>query len=160
MHSRALKGQHDSIKALIKQSRAATDNQLELQSHWGKYLCVLVAGFLENAIGEVYSEFVKQRASVEVARHTSDKLLKISNPKSFKFVAIAKSFKDDWGEDLEKHLSEEGRKDAIDTIMANRHLIAHGRSSGITVARVDDCFKKSIQVINYIEKQCGIRQAY
>ena len=46
-----------------------------------------------------------------------------------------------------------GRKDAIDTIMANRHLIVHGKNSGITVARVSDYLDKAEEVLEFLEKQ-------
>jgi hypothetical protein len=51
-------------------------------------------------------------------------------------------------------MSQNGRKDAIDSIMNNRHLIAHGKDSGITVARVNDYLRKCIEVIEFIEAQC------
>ena len=53
-------------------------------------------------------------------------------------------------------MDEEGRKDAIDSIMANRHLIAHGKNSGISLVRVKDYLEKSIEVIEFIENQCGM----
>ena len=62
----------------------------------------------------------------------------------------------EWGEELEEFLGENGRKDAIDAIMANRHLIAHGQDAGITVVRVKEYLDKCIQVLEFIEMQCGL----
>lgn len=129
---------------------------MELQAHWGRYLCVLVAGFLENAIAEVYSEYVYRTGSKPLASFISNRLFKIQNPNSQRFVDTASSFRDEWGKDLEGFLSEEGRKEAIDGIMNHRHQIAHGQNAGITVARVSDYLQKSIEVIEYIETQCGV----
>jgi hypothetical protein len=47
------------------------------------------------------------------------------------------------------------RKGAIDSIMSNRHLIAHGRASTISVARVRELLSISLEVIEYLEVQCG-----
>jgi hypothetical protein len=47
------------------------------------------------------------------------------------------------------------RKEAIDTIMTNRHQIAHGRYSGITLARVDQYLSRTVEVAEFIEGQCG-----
>jgi len=47
-------------------------------------------------------------------------------------------------------------RDAIDAIMANRHLIAHGKDSGISLVRVEQYLKKSIEVVEFIETQCGL----
>ncbi len=49
-------------------------------------------------------------------------VLKIQNPKSTKFVDVARSFNKTWGDELEAFMEQEGRKEAIDAIIANRHL--------------------------------------
>lgn len=156
MKNRELQRQLHRIKWLIDQTATASKEQLELQAHWSQYLCILVAGFIENAIGEIYSEYAKQAASPPIAAFVSNVVLRIQNPKAQKFVDTAKGFKSEWGDDLEAYLSNDGRKEAIDGIMSNRHLIAHGQASGITVARVKTYLDRCVEVIGYIEMQCGI----
>src|SRR5689334_12013601 len=126
MRNRELSRQLQKLEWLIKETPAATAGQLELQAHWGRYLCVLVAGFLENALAEVYSEYVYRTGSKPLANFISKRLLSIQNPKSQRFIETAASFKDEWGKNLEAFLSEGGRKEAIDGIMNHRHQIAHG----------------------------------
>lgn len=126
-----------------------------MQAHWGRYLCVLVAGFLENALIELYSDFAKRTASESVARFAMTSLSRIRNPKAQMFVDTARRFKQSWGDELDVFLGREGRKDAIDSVMANRHPIAHGQDSAITVVRVQEYLDKCIQVVEFIEKQCG-----
>jgi hypothetical protein len=53
---------------------------------------------------------------------------------------------------------DQGRKEAIDSIMANRHAIAHGRDSGITVVRVVSYLDKCVEIIEFIEAQCKGRK--
>ncbi len=55
---------------------------------------------------------------------------------------------------METFLADNGRKDAIDSIMSNRHLIAHGGNSGITLTRVNQYLDKCVEVIDFIETQC------
>ncbi|MGA9453625.1 MAG: HEPN domain-containing protein [Verrucomicrobiia bacterium] len=55
--------------------------------------------------------------------------------------------------DLELFLESNGRKDAIDSVMNNRHQIAHGKNSGITIARVRGYLDKAEEVLNFIERQ-------
>jgi hypothetical protein len=43
------------------------------------------------------------------------------------------------------------------TIMKNRHLIAHGKSPQITISQVKDYLTKSVEVLDFIEKQCGLK---
>ena len=83
-------------------------------------------------------------------------MLGIQNPKAQRFVETAKAFNPQWGEDLESFLNDSGRKDAIDAVISNRHQIAHGRYSGITLVRVKDYLENCVQVIEFIERQCGL----
>jgi hypothetical protein len=155
MVNRELNRQLQRLRRLFGETAAVSSGNLELQAHWAQHLCVLVAGFLENAIEEIFGDFVKAAASEPVARFAMSALSRVQNPKANRFVEVAKSFKDSWGENLEVFLDQSGRRDAIDSIMANRHQIAHGGYSGITVARVRDYLDKSIEVIDFIENQCS-----
>jgi len=151
-----LRRQVTQINDLIARVPAATGGDLELQAHWARYLCVLAAGFLENALFETYSAFVYAGASPAVASFAASRLENISNPKASRFVEIARSFKPIWGDELDRFLADDARKEAIDSIMANRHLIAHGKQSGITIARLRSFFDRAITVVEFIERQCGV----
>jgi|SRR5712691_6153845 hypothetical protein len=157
MENAQLTRQLQKLRSLFQRTAQASSQDLELQAHWGRYLCVLVAGFLENALTEIYTDFVKNAASEPVASFASSILARIQNPNAQRFLETARSLKPSWADDLEQFLGEKGRKDAIDSIMANRHLIAHGRDSSITVARVNDYLEKCVEVIDFIETQCKRR---
>lgn len=123
-----------------------------MQAHWAKYLCVLVAGFLENALREIFKDFVTRTSPAPVARFATRVLEKIQNPKSNRFVETAASFKDSWGVEMQTFIEQNNRKDAIDSVMVNRHLIAHGRTSGVTVSQVKTWLDKATEVVEHMEK--------
>lgn len=156
MKGRELNRQLQRIDALLRRVLEASGSNVELSSHWAKYLCVLAAGFLENAIQDVYSRFVRLSASEPVQAYAISRLDEIKNPKTRRFIEVASSFRRSWGEELGQFVAEDGRREAIDSIMQNRHQIAHGGDSGITVARVRDYLDKSVQVVEFIENQCGL----
>jgi hypothetical protein len=156
MKSLSLTRQLTRLNWLIDNTRHASNDQLELQAHWGRYLCVLVAGFLENAIGEIFSDYARHAANEWVANYVASVVLKIQNPNAERFITVARAFNPKWGEDLKTFLDDNGRKDAIDAIMANRHLIAHGGDSGITVVRVKEYLQKSVEAVEFMERQCGL----
>ena len=83
-----------------------------------------------------------------------------TNPNAQKFVEVASSFSPTWGPALEKHLEDNGLKDALDAIMNNRHQIAHGNDTGITVARVADYLDRWYELSNTVEGQCGLGDPY
>ena len=153
MRNRTLASQLDSLRSLLAVTDKATDGNIELVGHWGRYLCVLTAGFLENALREVYGEFVRNTASPQVARFATSRLERISNPKAARFVETARSFDPVWADDLEAFLDEDGgrRRNAIDSIINNRNQIAHGGSAQVSVGRVREYLPGCIQVVDFIE---------
>jgi len=132
---------------------AETTIDMYMQGHMGKYACVLAAGFLENALAEVFCVFVSNRAQPVVSAFSCATLRKIQNPKANRFLEITRRFNKGWENDLKTFMDEDSgrRKLAIDSIMANRHLIAHGKSSGITLRQVKGYLDASIEVIEFVE---------
>ena len=155
MRNRNLVSQLDSLKSLLEVTDSVTGNNVELVGHWGSYLCILTAGFLENALREVYGEFVRNSSSPQVARFAASRLNRFSNPKAARFVETAKSFSPAWADALEAFLDEDGgrRRNAIDSIMNNRNQIAHGRGVQVSVGRVREYLPGCIQVVDFIEGQ-------
>lgn len=155
MKNRELKKQQDALDSLFRRTGEASKGNIEIQSHWAKYLCVLVAGFLENALAQLYVDFCQGAASEPVARFSEQILNRIQNPKTNRFVEVASSFKKSWGKDLETFTEDNGRKEAINSIMTQRHRIAHGRTSDITIARIREYYKHALEVLEFVEQQLG-----
>lgn len=155
MNSHALSSQHQRLTWLITQA-GKFSGQFELQAHWARYICVLASGFLENALIDIYSQYAKCCSNPTIANYVQSTLARIQNPNANRFLQVAGAFDKSWQEDLDSFLSLEGRKEAIDAIMANRHLIAHGKDSGITLVRVREYLAKTVEVIDFIEKQCRL----
>lgn len=154
MKNQELSRQLQRINTLLKKVDEATGMDIEMQSHWSKYICVLCAGFIENAISGIYSDFVDSASNNHVANYAKSNLSKIQNPKTAKFVETARAFKESWASDLENFVAIDGRKEAVDSIMQNRHLIAHGKDSGISIVRLKEWLKKSVDILDFIETQC------
>lgn len=146
------------LKQLIKRVGYDPSTQaLEMQAHWARYLCVLTSGFVENIVRSIYGEYAaKFSYNQAIIRYTKNQLDRIQNPRPQNLVTVAAAFDPVWGRDLECYLAIDYRSDAINAIMSNRHLIAHGRSSNITVGQVASYLTKIIDVAEYIEGQCKL----
>lgn len=126
----------------------------ELQSQWARYLCVLVSGFLEISICAIYGEFARRTASPYVANFVKYELGSFQNPKMGKILDLTRAFNPQWANQLE--VATEGQlKDAVNSVVANRIQIAHGRDVGITYARIKGYYEDVIQVVNLIEGMCS-----
>jgi hypothetical protein len=141
------------IKSLVQRTQSATSSDLELQSHWAKYLCILGAGLLENALQAIFIDYVERCANPPVAHFACEELRALLNPKTQRFIETTRAFRADWAAQLEVFVETDGRKDAIDSIMALRHKIAHGKDVGVTVSRVTSYLEKSVEVLEHLEQK-------
>ena len=157
MRHQELVRQHAILKSLIKRTgHGPSTRDLEMLGHWGRYLCVLTSGFVENAVREILSQYTRASASPAVSRYAIRHIDDIRNPKAGRLVEIMSSFDSRWGRELEDFLQDNFRGDAVNSIMQNRHLIAHGRNSNITVGQVDQCLTRIVEIVDLLERQCGI----
>lgn len=147
-----------ALRKLIKRvGHDPSTRALEMQAHWARYLCVLTSGYVENVVRDLYGQYVRKTSySAPVIRYTTRQLDSVQNPRPEKLVQIAAAFDASWGRNLEEYLRQEYRSDAVNAIMSHRHLIAHGRSSNITVGQVNLYLGKVIEVAEFIEGQCDL----
>jgi len=157
MQNRQITIQLQTLQSLIRRTNEACAGNLELQAEWARYLCVLSAGLLENAIKEFYLDFAKRKVARPLASYVSSTISPIRSPKSVRFLEIAGAFDPIWKSELEVYQISTGGLDAIDSIMLNRHLIAHGKSreSNISLVSLKEYLSKSTGVLELIEQQCN-----
>ncbi|NJO84423.1 MAG: hypothetical protein HC828_17695 [Blastochloris sp.] len=73
-----MQSQKDRLDNLFKKASAMDD--AEMQAHFARYLCVLVSGFLENAIREIYSTYARGQSSPYAANYVNAQLKHPGNP--------------------------------------------------------------------------------
>jgi predicted house-cleaning noncanonical NTP pyrophosphatase (MazG superfamily) len=154
MENQEVARQVQRLRSLFGKVGNASNNDMSLQGHWAKYLCVMVAGLVENGLKEIFSEYIKDKSTKPIADYAISYITKLQNPKAEKVMDLVGSFKAEWRNELETFLANEGRKDAIDSIMNNRNQIAHGKDVGVTVVNVSNYFNKIVSVLEFIESQC------
>jgi hypothetical protein len=138
---------------LFNKISAFSEDQ-ELQSHWARYLCILVSGFLENSVREIYSEYVKNNAAPYIANFVEGRLDDFQNAKREKILQLTKLFSPEWESNL-RNSTEGELKAAVDSIIINRHKIAHGEDVGISYVRIKDYYQNAVKVVELLEKQCN-----
>mgnify|MGYP003382046493 CR=1 FL=1 len=103
----------------------------ELRAEMTKHLCVLASGLLEVGCRDILTRYTTRRASPQVTRYVSSELEYFQNAKVGKIVELLTSFDATAATSWRASLSEEAA-DSIDSIVNNRHQIAHGRSIGLS----------------------------
>ena len=123
--------------------------EAEFQSDFARYLIVLIAGFLENAIEAVLLDLAQRRSSPEIAQYVGRQLGLWTNPNCDKICFLLGSFSSDWREKLEAFLIDE-KRDGINGLIALRHKVAHGDYVGTTLHQAKNYYKIILSVVEYI----------
>ncbi len=126
------------------------------QSEWSKYLCVLTAGFIEESLRVLLFEYAKQKSAPKIQRFVEKKVKYITNCKTEKIIEVLTDFDVDWAETFQTRINDESPidkeiKDSLDSIIATRHLIAHGKRTGIGYVTVKNYYKYCLKAVTILE---------
>lgn len=126
---------------------------LELQSNWARYLCVLVSGFLEASVRTIYYEYTRTKAAPNVANYVDSQMSRFTNAKMDRILELTRSFSAVWADSL--RVATQGRlKSSVDSVVDLRHKIAHGEPTGVSFSIISQYFTDVVRVIEIIEEQC------
>ena len=138
----------DNLLAKTKQEPLSSDD--ELKAEIARLLCVLCSGFIEDSLRLMLADYSSARSAPRVATYVSTRLGDFQNPKFEKILALLQSFDPTWRQHFEESDKAE-MKAAIDSIVVNRHLIAHGRPCGISIGTFDAYYKQVRMFIDDID---------
>lgn len=140
-----------NIERILEMARQDL-NDMERQAHLVRYACVLISGFIETSVRAILTE-VCQHARPEVRCFAQAKLEGFQNPTMDKIERLVRDFCPAWADELRDSLPDEVRE-AVNSVVANRHRIAHGRDSSVGLVAVRDWFKGSITLVDELERMC------
>lgn len=149
----AIHQQKQRLDELFDAARRIPD--AELQSHWSRYLCVLVSGFLENSVEMCLAEYSKQRSDVTVSNFVQAKLRDFQSPRMGTIIELFACFNPQWRAEIEQ--ATQGQlSDSVNSIVGNRHKIAHGESVSLSMSSLAAYYKDAAAVIALLERTCGV----
>jgi len=128
------------------------DSDIEMLSEWAKYLCVLTSAYLEQCIRAIFADYVSKKAHPSISKFAQHHIKNFQNPKMEKIYQLVGCFDTAWLENLK--INTEGElKDSIDSIVANRNNIAHGRDVGLTFANLQKYYAAVQSVLKIVKNQ-------
>ena len=128
--------------------------ELEHDAHWAKYTCVLISGYIEQSVKEIFLEHVADKSSGRVKNYVKSTWPNAKNMNSAALVEIVNNLEPAWAEELGKWIDEKERKKEINEIIKWRNNIAHGKESAttnVTLNSVKEKFRVASELIDYIE---------
>ena len=126
------------LDRVFESSKGIDDD--EVKSHYARYLCVLTSGYLEESIKIIIRTYVESRTQPTISNYIISSTNSITNLKTEKICGFLNTFNNEWKDKFEAVLTDE-EKDAIDSVVANRHQIAHGHNVGVSYIRVKEWYK-------------------
>ena len=124
----------------------------EIKNSLVKLLCVRTAGLLEVFLKTRISEYSNGKVPKEINRFMTTKFKDITNLRSFKFLEVLSSFSENWGRKFNEYLEEhEQEKSSLDSVVAQRHMIAHGQSSNISQNYMFQYFDDVKNIVSFLD---------
>lgn len=153
MRNREIEKYERRLNRLFGKFNTITDDP-ELLAHWSRYLCILVSGYLEEAIRAVLRDYSRLKAAPNIANHVDTNLRSFRNPKMEPILKLSGSFSEAWRKNIEMSCKDE-IKDAVDSIVNIRNQIAHGKDVGITPGILRKYYENAQKLVVLLETQCN-----
>ncbi len=129
------------------------DNDIddEVRSHFSRYLCVIAAGYIEESVRILLTSYIKLRCPLTIQRYAGIQFQYITNLKSKKIKDLLNEFDVQWGKSFEDKI-DQSVIDALDSIVSNRHLIAHGKAAGISYKTIREYWESAKIAIEILDR--------
>ncbi|MFM2064443.1 MAG: hypothetical protein RLZZ507_4114 [Cyanobacteriota bacterium] len=139
----------------FKKATSFTDP--EIQSEWSKYLCILVSGLLEESLRVLLEKYCQNKASPSIQNFVTKQIENITNCKTEKIKRILGEFSPTWESEFTTKIQAQSNitdeiKNSIDSVITNRHKIAHGKSIGMSYNNVSNWYKNVKKAVEILEE--------
>ncbi len=125
------------------------EGKYELMSHWTKYLCVIICGYLEKSIQRTLKEYSKNKSHKTIARYVNINLDRFQNAKCNKIIHLIELYNLKWSDDVKQFIKGE-IKDSIDGMVNTRHQIAHGETITLTPGNLRKYYSNINKFLDYL----------
>ena len=113
-----------------------------------------MSGFTASVVSEIVADHCRNRSSPTVMNFVESRLRRPGNLNTEKLLKLIGSLRIDWRTELESFVKGE-RKDALDSVVANRNRIAHGESVNLTYQQIRNYYKSICEVVDFIDELIG-----
>ena len=147
-----VRSQMDQLESLFR--LASSQNDLQVQARLTEYLCVRVAGFVEQSARHVYYNHALRRSQPTIQRFVSTQLDRPQNLVSERLGQLVQSFAPQWKTDFDLFLTDE-RKSALNSVYGNRDRIAHGLGVSLGIAQLKAWYEKVVEIVEFLDAQAA-----
>lgn len=128
--------------------------EVEISSSLARYLCVLVAGYIETSLREIFMDYVQRTSSLNTANFVSARLEYMRSPFLENVLDLIRSFSENWHKAVKDAIRKAELGDYLDSIARDRNEIAHGAELDITYRQIAIYYQKAQEAVRIIETEC------
>lgn len=100
-------------------------------------------------------EYCKVRCHESVANYVQANLVSFQNPKMGSILDLLGKFSPQWRATLDE--ATQGQlADSVNSIVGNRHKIAHGDSVALSLSSLRSYYKDALKVVELLRATCGV----
>jgi len=114
-----------------------------------------MSGYIEDSVKELFSAYTIERTPTRIFNYVSAQLKYFQTADTEKIGALVSKFDDAWLSSLNNFLTDE-RKAAVNSVVGNRHRIAHGLDVAVTMSQLSQWYPKVNEVIDHLAHLCTI----
>ena len=108
----------------------------------GEMAAIWASGYLEAAFRDTLRQYVETRADTRVQRAMSRRLERFRNPRLGVILDLVGEFDTAWEDEL-RSLADGAVGESVNSIVALRHRVAHGRSDRVSIGTVGRYFDEA-----------------
>lgn len=139
------------LDSIIADADKISKDDDELRSHMAKYICIRVSGLMETFFKRQLANYLQGSTPKPVENFVNSRFKAFTSVNCKKISDTLGLFSEDWVIVFERDMTEAMRT-SLDSIVANRHNLAHGKDQGITLKQVKDYYANVKDVIRLLEK--------
>jgi hypothetical protein len=146
---RFLDSKRKRIAYLLDNVPVDPSGSLEMQSHWARYTCVIISGYIEETVKELCRSYAEDRCTPETLNYITAQLRFFQSANTEEISDLLMRFSKTWQSQFEAYVTDE-RKQAINSVIGNRHRVAHGLDCSVTVRQLKEWYPRINDVIDFI----------
>jgi len=139
---RSLEGLFERADALDQGSAVAGD--------LNRYLCVRVAGYLEQSLISIGRSSIERLSGGVAEAFALSWLERSPNPSASEVARFVGRFSNRWREEFEEFMQADGRGQRLNALIGIRNDVAHGKNQGVSARQVRDYLDVGQDVVDWL----------
>ena len=143
--------QESRLKDLFDKYSSLPDDEY-IKARWSEYLCIRIYGYLEVAIKELIGDYSSRCSSPKISSYVVSQIKNFRSPNMENILKLMGMFDASWRDEIESQCNDEIRT-ALDSIVANRHNLSHGKNVGVSIGNLKPWYKNALCFVEIFQKK-------